>query len=157
MCSVPDDWPWSSYRFMLGQTQAPAWLQRNWLLSQFGSNPQAAIAAYIDHVRAGVGFPSVWEALQGQMFLGDDELVERMGEKVSAKRSIDSEIPRLQRRTKAPPLAMFVAMTDRDTAVAQAFATGCYGMKEIAQAFDIHYATVSRIVRKVADSSPSET
>ena len=43
---------------------------------------------------------------------------------------------------------MFVAMTDRNTAIVQAYATGCYSMKEIAQAFDIHYATVSRIVKK---------
>ena len=27
-------------------------------------------------------------------------------------------------------------------------ATGCYTLKEIAQAFEIHYATVSRIVKK---------
>ena len=33
-------------------------------------------------------------------------------------------------------------------AIVQAHATGCYSMKEIAQAFTIHYATVSRIVKK---------
>ena len=82
------------------------------------------------------------------MYLGDDEFVKRMGDKVSNKLSIDTEIPRLQRRAKAPPLAVFVAMTDTDAAIAQAYATGCYSMKEIAQAFEIHYATVSRIVKK---------
>ena len=158
MCNMPEDWPWSSYRMMQGQatsgqTSTPPWLQRNWVLSQFGSNLQTAERAYVDHVRAGMGLPSVWEELQGQMYLGDDEFVERMGEKVSAKRSIDSEIPRLQRRAKAPPLAVFVAIADRNTAIAQAFATGCYSMKEIAQGFDIHYATVSRIVKKMADLS----
>ena len=34
MCRVPEDWPWRSYRMMLGQVPAPPWLQRNWLLSQ---------------------------------------------------------------------------------------------------------------------------
>ena len=153
MCNMPEDWPWSSYRWTLrqataGQMSAPPWLQRNWLLSQFSSNPHLAERAYVDHVRAGVGLSSVWEELKGQMYLGDDEFVERMGEKVSNKLSIDAEIPRLQRRAKAPPLALFAGMTDRNTAIAQAHATGCYSMKEIAQAFDIHYATVSRIVKK---------
>ena len=147
MCSMAQDWPWSSYCMMLGQTSAPPWLQRNWLLSQFSINPHVAERAYVDHVRAGVGLPSVWEELQGQMYLGNDEFVERMGEKVSNKLSTDTEIPRLQRRAKAPPLAVFVAMTDRNTAIAQAYATGCYSMKVIAQAFEIHYATVSRIVK----------
>ena len=43
MCSVPEDWPWSSYRSMLGQTQAPAWLERNWLLSQFGRDRKSVV------------------------------------------------------------------------------------------------------------------
>ena len=61
----------------------------------------------------------------------------------------DAEIPRLQRRTSAPPLARFAAMPERNTAIVQAYATGCYTMKKIVQAFEIHYATVSRIVKKV--------
>ena len=70
---------------MLGQTAAPPWLRRSWLLSQFGTDPEPAKQAHVDHVRAGVGLPSVWRELQGQMFLGDDEFVEWMGEKVSAR------------------------------------------------------------------------
>ena len=66
-----------------------------------------------------------------------------MGEKLA----VDAEIPRLQRRKSAPPLARFAAMPERTTAIVQAFATGCYGMTEIAQAFEIHYATVGRIVK----------
>ena len=33
-------------------------------------------------------------------------------------------------------------------AIMQAYATGCYSMKEITQTFDIHDATVSRAVKK---------
>ena len=56
-------------------------------------------------------------------------------------------MPRLQRHTSAPPLGWFAGMPERITAIVQAWATGCYSMKEIAQAFEIHYATVSRIVK----------
>ena len=111
-------------------------------------DPHVAERVYVDHVRAGMGLPSVWEALQSQMYSADDEFVERMAEKASNKLSIDSEILHLQRRAKAPLLAVFVAMADRSTSIARAYATGCYSMKAIAQAFEIHYATVSRIVKK---------
>lgn len=151
ICNLPEDWPWSSYQIMLGQSAqsaAPPWLQRNWLLSQFGNSPQSAVHAYVDHVRAGVGLPSVWQQVQGQLYLGDDDFVKSMGGKLSA----DTEIPRLQRRAKAPPLASFVEMSDRNTALAQAYATGCYSMKEIAQAFDMHYATVSRAVKRALEN-----
>jgi putative transposase len=37
----------------------------------------------------------------------------------------------------------------RNPAIVQAYATGCYSMKEIAEAFDVHYATVSRVLKKV--------
>ena len=39
-------------------------------------------------------------------------------------------------------------MPARNPAIVQAYATGFYSMKEIAQAFDVHYATVSRIMKK---------
>jgi hypothetical protein len=34
----------------------------------------------LNPVRAGVGLPSVWEGLRGQVFLGSDEFVQRMTE-----------------------------------------------------------------------------
>ncbi|NMM05800.1 transposase [Polaromonas sp.] len=147
ICVLPEDWPWSSYHAMLGRVVPPRWLQVQWLMSQFGNNPQAAVAAYVDHVRAGVNLPSLWEQLQGQLYLGDAEFVEVMGEKIATRLSSDAEIPRLQRRASAPPLARFAAMPARNPAIVQAYATGCYSMKEIARAFNIHYATVSRVLK----------
>jgi putative transposase len=34
---VPEagDWPWSSYRAVVGEEPAPAWLQTDWVLGQF--------------------------------------------------------------------------------------------------------------------------
>ena len=90
----------------------------------------------------------MWEQLQGQLYLGNSEFAEVLGEKIGTRLSADAEIPRLQRRASAPPLVRFVAMPARNPAIVQAYATGCYSMKEIARAFDIHYATVSRIVKK---------
>ena len=41
-------------------------------------------------------------------------------------------------------------MPDRNIAIVKAYATGRCSQKEIADAFDIHYATVSRIVKTKA-------
>ena len=67
-----------------------------------------------------------------------------MGHKLLA----NAEIPRLQRRISAPSLAQFAAMPEHDMAIVQAYATGCYCMKEIAETLDIQYATASRTVKK---------
>ena len=69
ICDLPEDWPWSSYRSKLSRVTPPLWLHMQWLMSQFGHNPRAAVAVYIDHVRAGVDLPSVWEKLQSQLYL----------------------------------------------------------------------------------------
>ena len=65
----------------------------------------------------------------------------------------DAEIPRLQRRARVPPLEVFAAMPDRNSAISKAYPSGRYSQKEIAQVFGIHYATVSRIVKVKTDSS----
>ena len=90
----------------------------------------------------------VWEHLQGQLYFSDAEFIESRGEKIATKLSVDAEIPRLQRRAKASPLGSFVEMPDQKAALVQAHATGCFGMKEIALAFDVHCAAVSRAINK---------
>lgn len=93
-----------------------------------------------------MGLPSLWDALQDQLFLGDAEFADQSRRALSDKLLNDSEIPRLQRRVRAAPLAVFAAMPDRNSAIIQAYATGRYSPKEIASVFGFHYATVIRIV-----------
>ena len=125
ICDLPEDWPWSSYQAMLGRITPSPWLHLRWLMSQFGNSPQAAVAAYVNHVRTGVNLPSVWQQLQVQMHLGNAKFVEVIGEEIGTRLSADAEIPRLQRRASAPPLARFAAMPARNPAIVQAYATGC--------------------------------
>lgn len=150
ICAMPDQWRWSSYLAMVGQANKPNWLHTEWLLSQFGNQYATAVAAYIDHVLAGVGLPSMWDALQDQLYLGDEAFADKSRQALSNRLLNDSEIPRLQRRARVAPLSVFAAMPDRNSAIVKAYSTGRYSQKEIAQAFDIHYATVSRIVKAKA-------
>ena len=46
LCDDPADWPWSSYRAMVGLDPPPEFLTCDWLLSLFGSNRDRARAAF---------------------------------------------------------------------------------------------------------------
>ena len=142
------DWPWSSYGAMVGMTPYPEWLQTDWMLGQFGRSRGRAVVAYVDFVRSGVGQPGLWESLRGQVFLGSKEFIERM-QQVASDQSAVSEIPRVQRRPLARPLTEYRdTIADARVAMASAYATGDYTMQEIAICFGVHYATVSRAVKR---------
>ena len=140
-------WPWSSYNAMIGVDAAPPWLKTDWLLGQFSQQRGHAIKCYIEFVQSGVTLPSPWENLRGQVFLGGDALLKRM-QKRSDQAAI-GEIPRTQRRPLAKPLSHYRAQsTDARKGMVAAYATGDYTMQAIADAFDVHYATVSRAVKQ---------
>jgi putative transposase len=151
---VPDagEWPWSSFRCMTGQFPAPPWLQTDALLARFGQQRDQAVMRFIDFVRAGVGQPPLWEKLRGQIYLGDNAFLEKMS---ALANDTVKEVPRAQRRPVALDLLSYTQNTgDRDAAMAQAFATGAFTMRAIADAFGVHYATVSRAVRKQGLTGP---
>jgi REP element-mobilizing transposase RayT len=143
------EWPWSSYLAMIGEGDVPKWLETDWLLTCFGKQRKRAIARYIDFVRAGTGLPSVWENLRNQIFLGSEDFVSQMRNKLNGMEKDDlAEVPRLQRRAMAKPLDWYVEhMEDSRKAIALAYQSGDYTMKEIARAFSVHYSTVSRAIK----------
>jgi len=153
MVEQAEDWPWSSYRMMIGSAPAPAWLETDWLLGQFGEERSVAQAGYAAFVRQGIGLPSVWEDLRHQVFLGSEGFVARH---CSASKPLERqrEVPRAQRRPLAQPLADLARRyPDRREAMARAFQTGVYTMQEVADFFGVHYSTVSRAVRRFQDVS----
>lgn len=101
----------------------------------------------MDFVRAGVGLPSVWDGLQGQIYLGSEAFIERMQSNLSPEQSL-AEIPRKPRRPVAKPLALYRVefADDPRTGMAWAYLTGDYAMKAIADDFDVHYTTLSQAV-----------
>jgi REP element-mobilizing transposase RayT len=149
MVADASEWCWSSYAAMVGREPAPAWLDVDGLLRQFGERRSTAVRRYVDHVRAGVGLPSVWEQLKEQVFLGDDAFVSRMQRKAGPAVREALEVPRGQRRAPARPLAHYLGLKlPRDAAMARAYGSGDYTLAEVARAFDVHYSTVSRAVAR---------
>jgi putative transposase len=142
-------WPWSSYRAMVGEAPVPAWLATDALLAQFGEQREEAQRRYRRRfVAEGIGRESLWAELRQQIYLGDEEFVARM----QAQATVQGDaltIPRVQRRAPPPALASFATQSQgRDEEIVAAYATGAYSYREIAQHFGIHPATVGRVVRR---------
>ncbi len=145
-----DRWPWSSYCATTGAEDAPAWLEVDGLLAQFGTRRGRAVAAYKRFVDEGLGVESVWQHLNRQVFLGDDAFVARAHKRATI-RSDDINVPRAQRRPPAPSLEVIAAKhRSRDAAMRAAWATGEYSYAQIAAYFDVHFTTVGRVVRRPA-------
>ena len=92
--------------------------------------------------------------MKSQLCLGDDDFAKALQQHTQGQAG-QTEIPKAQRRATAPPLAHFATLPERDSAMAQAYATGCYSLKEIAQTFGLHYATVSQAVRAAESTAGS--
>jgi len=142
------DWPWSSYRSMIGELHSPEWLETDWLLSQFSDQKKRAIVKYKEFVRAGVGQPGIWDDLTQQIYLGDEHFLKEM-QKVMDGQADLSEIPRAQRRSPAESLRYYEeTYQDRKRGMVEAYRSGDYTMKQIAEYFNVHYSTVSRAIKK---------
>lgn len=150
MVGQPGEWPWSSYRAMIGDAPSPPWLATDGLLAAFAKRRPTAIRRYMQFVADGVGAESVWNDLNGQAFLGDADFVTRSLKRVKA--SDDVNIPKAQRRAPPPSLATIARRyADRDAAMVAAHATGGYSYQQIADYFGVHFTTVGRAVRSAKD------
>jgi REP element-mobilizing transposase RayT len=136
-------WKWSSYRATAGLTPVPSFLSIDWLLGQFGKNRRAAQKRYREFVRDGIG-NRPWDELKGQIYLGSDGFIQ----KHSAKDKELKEIPRAQRKAIKPTLEKIFAQGE-DAGIAQAYREHGYRLHQIAAHLGVHYATVSRKLKKM--------
>lgn len=155
LVSSPDDWPWSSHRYVVGMAQPPSWLERNWLLSRFGDAQPDVISAYLAFVMQGINGTSPLAAIRHQVLLGDDAFVETYQQ---LQRSEDLvEIVRPERRAVALSLAEYqTRYADRDEAMARAYLSHAFTMPQIAGAFAVSTKTVSRAVSAFEQGDKAE-
>jgi len=143
-----EQWKWSSYGATAGLGKRPGWLTVDWVLSQFGKRKYPAARHYRHFVREGISKPSIWEGVQAQVLLGDEEFVEKLKGYVKGYEKI-AEIPRSQRYLSRPKLkALFeggLTKSKRDARIVQAVNRYGYSQREVADFLDLHYATISRL------------
>ena len=147
----PGAWPWSSYVAMTGAAACPSWLTTDRLLAQFSTRRKEAVRQYIQFVAQGREEASIWDNLNCQVFLGDDQFVLGMQKQMKGM-SQDVNIPSVQRRPPAPALAEIAAVHEsRNQAVRAAYATGAYSYQQLSEFFSVHFTTVGKIVRMGRD------
>ena len=141
------DWKWSSFRATIGVVLCPEWLDREWLLSSFAKRQSVAIDKFKRFVAEGKNQPSPWDNLKNQIFLGDEQFVERMLDHVKKDKRL-SEIPKAQRRVKVKSIEDYARDSDsRNLAIVSAYRNGAFTLAEIGEYFGLHYSTVGGIVR----------
>lgn len=140
-----DDWPWSSLFYFVDDARPPFWLERDWLLGQFGSSRKHAMSMYRRFVDAGVGRPNPLAATRHQVLLGDDAFVLQHQHLQYSERLV--ETVKIERRAVALPLTVYrLRYPDRNEAMARAYLSTAYTMPQIARSFDVSIKTVSRAV-----------
>jgi hypothetical protein len=150
----PREWAWSSYRETLKEEKGGV-VDTDWILSQFDSrNKTEARRRYGRFVEEGIthqGKP--WEEVTGQILLGGERFIEEIKEKIELSQRIE-EIPRTQRFADRPSLKrLFIETNRRDEKIWEAREKWGYRLKEIGGYLGLHYSTISKIVKKVADKS----
>ena len=153
MVSTPQKWRWSSYRATAGIEKMESCLSTDWILAQFGKIKSGARINYRKFVKDGMTEKEApWEKLKGQVVLGSDTFIERVREFFVGKEQF-TEIPRLQRMAGRPILETMLpageqfSRNERNSAIIKAHVKYCYTLKEIAEHLEIHYTTVSKVVK----------
>ena len=93
------EYVWSSYSAFIGKTPAPKWLEKEWLLSQFGSRTKSAAAYYKDFVE-GVKVEELEDPekdLIGGFILGSADFAKWVEDRYLALRTEEKEIPQLKK------------------------------------------------------------
>ena len=146
---MPERYPWSSYRAMVGLVPVPPALATDWILNQFADTRATARRRYARFVHDGIGVPGPWEEVKGQVLLGSEAFIERLTPQL--QECSTREIPKRQRLVHRPSLRTLLAGVDsktaRNIAMAQAYLKHGYTLSEISRAVGLHYATISRLIK----------
>jgi putative transposase len=147
----PGEWRWSSYRAHVGREATLPWLEafvlHSRVLGREPSNDQDRLHAaerYAEFVEAGRDERLWATALRQEIYLGDDDFVDRMQERIEISRKNMKEIPASQRRS-----SLLDAMAHPETraeSLRRAFVEGGMPMSEIARETRLSPSWVSRLI-----------
>ena len=151
----PEAWRWSSYQPTAGLRKEPEYLTTDWILGLFNRKRTVAQKQYRAFIREGIHRGSLWDELQGQVLLGEEEFVEKFKDLLEDKKR-EKEIPRPQRYVSRLSLDKIFrgqkAKVKRDISINAAHMSYGYTLKEIADYLGIHYTTVSKVIAKAEAS-----
>lgn len=143
---------WSSYRATAGEIQAPAWLNTDWVLSHFGRSSSVAQRKYAEFIEAGIKLPSPLSKVKAQILLGSAAFVKKMKQRLLTSVGIKKSV-RDKKQLKRPKLSSLFSVkvrkekSLRNEAIRRAYQEYAYTMAEIADAAQIHFSTVSKVIK----------
>ncbi len=148
MTKTADQYPWSSYRAMIDKSATPDWLDKEWILGHYGKRLSTAQKNFITFVREGNKQPAIWEQLRQQLYLGDEKFVNQLQSKQAVDKDL-TEVTKEQRQRISKPLSYYSKKhKHRNDAINAGYIDGAYSQKDIADYFEVHYSTVSKIIKK---------
>ncbi len=140
---------WSSYRATAGEVKPPVWLHTGWILDHFGRSSSVAQRKYAEFVQAGINLPSPLAKVKSQVLLGSAAFVKKMKQRLLSK----VDLKRDKKRVKRPNLNSLFSLKVRNDkvlrneAIKRAYEEYSYTMAEIADAAQIHFSTVSKVIK----------
>lgn len=141
---------WSSYRATAGEVQPPAWLSTERVLSHFGRSSSVAQRKYAEFVEEGINLPSPLSNVKSQVLLGGAAFIKKMKQRLLTKFDIkkrDKKQPRRPNLASLFPLKVRKEKSLRNAAIKRAYQEYAYTMAAIAEAAQIHFSTVSKVVK----------
>jgi REP element-mobilizing transposase RayT len=148
----PEAWKWSSYRATAGhETPAPC-LTVDWVLGQLGRKRTTAEQEYRQFVAWGIGKETIWKEVKGQSILGEDDFVKGLLPHIKKHQNIP-EIPKSHRYVNRPGLEriftenVILDKRRRDAEIIDAVHKYGYTQRQIAAHLNLHYSTISNLVR----------
>lgn len=151
------EWSWSSYLATAGLVIVPQFLTVNWVLQQFAEKKGEAQARYRSFVNEGVADDSPWNSLVGRILLGREGFVEQLQSRLDDVKEV-MEIPKEERFAARPSLDCLLrdaqprSCPEKNNRIYTAYKDHGYTQKEIADFLGVHYATVSRAVKRAEKS-----
>ena len=134
----PQQFKWSSCKYLFDREKCPAWLSNTYLKSLYGDIEND----FSENSPAG---DDILKNISKQIYLGDEDFILEIQKNVSNDRDL-SEIPRIQR---AKPISEYVKMSEsKEQAIASSYLSGDYTLQQLADYFSLHYTTISRIVKE---------
>lgn len=151
----PGDWRWSSFLATAGGATAPGFLSVDWVRGLGGARTQAeAVRRFVSFVEAGIGAAETSADPFRLKPVMSEAMTERLGEQ-RREATECAEFPRAQRFASRPPLArIFAGVTskaERNASVVLAVRDHGYSMREVAEFLGRHYATISRVLARLAE------
>lgn len=139
---------WSSYRATAGEVQVPAWLNTGWILGHFGRS-NVAQRKYAEFVNAGIGLASPLTKVKSQILLGGAAFVKKMKQRLLANADNKREKKTIRRPNLNSlfPVKVRKEKSLRNEAIRHAYQDYGYTMAAIADAAQIHFSTVSKVIK----------